>query len=124
MDARYDRWGKGSSKPVFASDATEQKVWQKQLDYEADYLHTLNETIRFATEHIAQQLIIIYNRIANAKTVDDIVDLTTHERFVVRTAVIHKIELLQGRTTTKVEKIPLGYAKWPGNHWSFPRKPS
>jgi hypothetical protein len=124
MGARYDRWGKGSRQPVFDSGPTEQKVWQHQLDLEASYLLTLNETIQFATEHIAQQLIVIYNRIANATAPEQIYDLTTHERFVVRTAAINKIELLQGRTTTKVEKVTIGYARWPGDHWSFPRSPN
>jgi hypothetical protein len=122
VDPKNQRWQKPSSGPIFNSSPEELALWNKVLDEQSDYLLVLADVIYTASEPVAAQLIPLYNRIATAKKVADIVDLTTHDRFAVRTAALNKMSLLQGESIYKVEKIPMGYARWPVIRWQAPRR--
>jgi hypothetical protein len=122
VDPKNQHWQKPSSGPIFNSGPEELALWNKVLDEESDYLLVLADVIYTASEPVAAQLIPLYNQIATAKKVSDILNLTTHERFAVRTAALNKISLLEGKSIYKVEKIPLGYARWPVSRWHAPRR--
>lgn len=121
---RYARYGKGSNKPVLKLSEYENNLYQANLDQERQYLYHLQVLIATSpTEHLAMQLIPIYDQIRSATRVDQLTDLTMHERSVVRIAATQKIEMLTGQHP-KSESIDQGYARWSGNSWHAPRKPS
>jgi len=110
-------------KPYPEMGAQQLSLWQHKLDEEHWYLNDLADFIYYATEHIAKEYIPIYHRIASAKQPEEIYDLTTYPRNVVRIAANQKIAMLQGRSPDRMDNLTPGYARWPIINWHAPRKP-
>lgn len=120
MVDRYELWRKEEAEGFYNFSDFERALFYTLRNGEHNYIYEFKLFLAEATEHIATQLVPIYRRIVLAQEVDEIVDLTTHPRFLVRTAANQKIDLLEGRCL-RIEKIYLFPPKWPTRAWNAPR---
>lgn len=105
---------------IYKESQHERQLGLRQTNNEQSFIYQLALYITECTEHISYQLIPLYNRIVSAKTPNDIIDLTVHERLVVRLAAIHRIDELEGRFHRK-EPLVLFPEKYIGKAWNAPR---
>jgi hypothetical protein len=120
MGDTYRLWRKEDPVGIYDLSAFERALFAKLGQEDYNYIYQLKLFLTEATEHIAVELVPLYTRIVLAKSPDDILDLTTHIRLVVRFAALQKIDLLEGRPI-RVEKIILNPPRWPDRAWNAPR---
>ena len=121
MIDRYKLWRKEDPKGVFDFSEFERKLFLVLGQESYNFIYQFKLYLAEATEHIAVQLAPLYQRIVLATNPQELVDLTTHPRFLVRTAAVQKIDYLEGRPL-RFEKVTLNPPRWPQNAWNAGRQ--
>lgn len=117
MVDRYQLWRRSDPVPVLDLSEFERRLFRVLGQEDYNYIYQFKLFLADATEHIAVQLVPIYQRIVLATAPEQLLDLTTHPRFLVRTAAAQKIDFLEGRPLRK-EKVFLNPPRWPQNAWN------
>lgn len=117
MADRYQHWRREEPEGVLDLSEFERSLFRALGQEDYNYIYQFKLFLAEATEHIAVQLTPIYTRIVLADDPDQLLDLTTHSRFLVRTAAAQKIDFLEGRPLRK-EKVTLNPPRWPQNAWN------
>ncbi len=112
-----------STCPVYNLSPAENALWQKEINIQNQSLFHLADFLTYASEHISREVAPVYQAIVKATTVEELVPFTMHLRSLVRNAAYDKIQLITNQPI-KQQKIPEGYARWPGMNWEAPRKPT
>lgn len=120
MGSYSDNRRREGLEPVLRLSEYEERLFRVLAQEDVNYIYQFKQFLTEATEHIAVQLVPLYQRIILAENVSDIVDLTSHPRFLVRTAAVQKIDFIEGRLLRR-EKIVLNPKRWPQNGWNHPR---
>lgn len=120
MADRYYRWRRSEPDPVIEFSKFEEQLWRALGQEDHNFIYQFKLFLAQATEHIAEQLVPIYRRIVLATEPSELYDLTTHRRFLIRTAAVQKIDFLEGRPLRK-EEVTLNPLRWPQNAWNAAR---
>lgn len=116
----YYHWRREEPEGVLDLSEFERRLFLALGQEDVNYIYQFKLFLAEATEHIATQLVPIYQRIILAMEPEELVDLTQHRRFLVRTAAAQKIDYLEGRPL-RTEKVTLNPPRWPQNAWNFGR---
>lgn len=120
MIDRYKQWRKSDPTPVLDLSEYEKRLWLLLGQEEYNFIYQFKLFLTEATEHIATQLIPIYQTIVLSENIEELAQYTAHPRQLIRFAAEQKIDLVEGRPIRK-ELVELNPLRWPQNAWNFAR---